>query len=74
MDIINLIEKIRNAAHKERRVNREATELQLYSLELCSYLEKNNFALKPKKFLDFIFDPNPDNDETHSITRYKNAN
>jgi len=36
----DLIRLIRQAAHDERRINREATELQLYALELCAYLEK----------------------------------
>lgn len=36
----NLIAKVRKACHDERKINREATELQLYALELCVAVEK----------------------------------
>jgi len=35
-----LITDIRAAAHKERQVSREATELQMLALELCAEVEK----------------------------------
>jgi hypothetical protein len=36
----NLISKLRQSCHDERSKNREATELQLLALELCSEIEK----------------------------------
>lgn len=39
----NLIAKVRQACHDERKINREATELQLLALELCSEIEKSKY-------------------------------
>jgi hypothetical protein len=36
----NLISKLRQACHDERKINREATEVQLYALQLCTDVEK----------------------------------
>jgi hypothetical protein len=68
----NLIAKVRQACHDERAINREATELQLYALQLCAEVEK---ILLPwihfKKFIKNIFiDPDPWKDESHSKVRY----
>jgi hypothetical protein len=68
----NLISKLRQACHDERAINREATEVQLYALQLCSDVEKYILpGLKFKAWLKDIFiDPKPMNDESHSIARY----
>jgi hypothetical protein len=68
----NLISKLRQACHDERSKNREATEVQLYALQLCSDVEKYILPLiKFKVWLKDIFtDPEPMKDESHSIARY----
>lgn len=68
----NLIAKVRKACHDERKINREATELQLYALELCAEVEKILFPwLRFKAWLKDIFtDPEPMKDESHSIARH----
>lgn len=68
----NLISKLRQACHDERAINREATELQLYALQLCADVEKYILPLiKSKVWLKDIFiDPEPMKDESHSIARY----
>jgi hypothetical protein len=45
----NLISKLRQACHDERSKNREATEVQLYALQLCADVEK--YILHKNKFL-----------------------
>lgn len=67
-----LIAQIRSAAHKERQINREATELQLYTLQLCSEVEKILLPwIKFKLWIKYTFtDPEPWKDESHSNTRY----
>jgi hypothetical protein len=62
-----LIADIRAAAHKERAISREATELQLYALQLCTEVEKQ---LNKKRWYDIFIDPEPMKDESHSIARY----
>jgi hypothetical protein len=68
----NLISKLRQACHDERKKNREATEVQLYALQLCSDVEKYLMPwLKFKAWLKDIFiDPEPMKDESHSRARY----
>jgi hypothetical protein len=71
-NMINLISKLRQACHDERSKNREATEVQLYALQLCAVVEKYILPLiKSKVWLKDIFiDPEPMKDESHSIARY----
>ena len=63
-----LIADIRAAAHKERAISREATELQMLALELCAEVEKQ--VIYKRHWYDFLFDPEPMKDESHSIARY----
>ena len=68
-----LIADIRAAAHKERQINREATELQMLALEFCAEVEKRYLMSNDPliKLLNNIFiDPEPMKDESHSIARY----
>jgi len=63
-----LIADIRAAAHKERAISREATELQLYALELCREIEKQ--VIYKKHWYDIFIDLEPMKDESHSIAGY----
>ena len=60
-----LIADIRAAAHKERAISREATELQMLALELCREVEKK----LNHHWYDIFIDPEPMKDESHSIAR-----
>ena len=62
-----LIADIRAAAHKERAISREATELQMLALELCAEVEKQ---LNKKHWYDIFIVLEPMKDESHSIARY----
>jgi hypothetical protein len=68
----NLISKLRQACHDERNKNREATEVQLYALQLCADVEKYILPwIHFKAWLKDIFiDPEPTKDESHSRVRY----
>jgi hypothetical protein len=67
-----LIADIRATAHKERQINREATELQLYALQLCREVE--NILLPWLLFKAWVkrtfTDDEPMKDESHSKARY----
>jgi hypothetical protein len=59
----NLISKLRQACHDERRMNREVTELQLLALELCSEVEKR-YLYKNENY-DFLISAMNESDGTY---------
>jgi hypothetical protein len=65
--MINLISKLRQACHDERSVNREATEVQLYALQLCADVEK---YLMPWLRLKAFFIEDNKTSELHARNRY----
>jgi hypothetical protein len=71
MNMTNLISKLRQACHDERSNNREATEVQLYALQLCADVEKYLMPwIRLRAFLHNIFvDPDPMKCELHSKAR-----
>jgi hypothetical protein len=61
-NMTNLISKLRQACHNERSKNCEATEVQLYALQLCADVEKylmpwirlKAFSLRIIQYRDYI--------------------
>jgi hypothetical protein len=63
----NLISKLRQACHNERSVNREAAEVQLYALQLCTDVKK---YLMPWIRLKAFFTEGNETSELHARNRY----